>query len=208
MLYGPSPVGERRTQEQRRAATRGALLAATVDVLVDVGHGGLTTAAVARRAQTSEGALFRYFPTRQELLAAAAEHVYGGLLADGVARVAAAPGPERLDRAVALLWEVFSSQPYAAALELEVAARTNADLRARMEPVVALQAANLRDQARSLFPASATPQGALTLDLLLEAMHGMAVSEMVAPDAAHTGRLLRHLTDLAAASLLAGSEPS
>lgn len=201
-------MSERRTQAERRAATSGALVDAAAACLADVGHAGLTTADVARRAGVSEGAVFRYFPTKQDLLAATAAHLYDTLLREYVRRFAALDdGPARVARGVGLLWEVFASDASTAALELEVAARTNEPLRAKLADVSARHAANLRDEARVLLPATSRADGALTLDLVLETMHGMALSRMVADDPAHVERLLTHLTELAAAALADGSTP-
>src|SRR4030095_16238891 len=70
----------RRTQAERRATTRQRLLDATVESLVDVGNAGTTTTEVCRRAGVSQGALFKHFATKAELVAAAAEHLFGHLV--------------------------------------------------------------------------------------------------------------------------------
>jgi hypothetical protein len=58
----------RRTQAERRAVTRRALLDATLDVLAEVGYGGLTTAQVVARAGVTRGAWAHYFATKTELV--------------------------------------------------------------------------------------------------------------------------------------------
>src|SRR5437660_12611592 len=65
----------RRTQAERTAATRAALLAATVDTLVEAGYRHTTTQAIAKRAGTSYGALLHHYPTKADLLCAAVEHL-------------------------------------------------------------------------------------------------------------------------------------
>ena len=70
---------ERRTQSERRSASRSALLEAALDSLVDNGLSGFTTADVCRRAGLSQGALFKHFPTKSGLLAATIEHLAGRL---------------------------------------------------------------------------------------------------------------------------------
>ena len=60
----------RRTQQQRREETRGRLLAATQTALVERGYAGTTTTEVCRRAEVSQGALFKHFASKGELLAA------------------------------------------------------------------------------------------------------------------------------------------
>ncbi len=57
-----------KTAERRAAVARAAL-----DVVIEKGHGALTTAEVARRAGMSERAMLYHFPTRDHILAAALE---------------------------------------------------------------------------------------------------------------------------------------
>ena len=54
------------------AATRAALLEATVQCLITQGFGGTTTTEVAHRAGVSPGALLHHFPAKADLLCAAA----------------------------------------------------------------------------------------------------------------------------------------
>jgi len=65
----------RRTQKERREETIGRLLTATVECLATKGYSGTTTTAICAEAGLSQGALFRHFATRQELLVATAEYV-------------------------------------------------------------------------------------------------------------------------------------
>lgn len=192
----------RRTQAERRNATRRALLDATVDALIEQGWAGATTPEVCRRAGVSQGAVFKHFPTKADLLAAAAAHLYDDLLAAWLERfrpLATETDDEaRVRAAVALLWALFDSPSMGAALELAAAARTDPELRARLEPVVLRHAERMRAVAAGLFPdAAGSPDAALALDLILESMLGMAVSRTVDRTTEHYDRLLAHLTDLA-----------
>lgn len=192
----------RRTQQQRRATTRLALLDACATSLIEDGYAGTTTTVVVERAGVSQGALFKHFPTKQALLAETAQHLYDGLLDRYVRRfqrLSAKLDPEvRLDRAIRLLWQMFESPHYGAAIDLLAASRTDVELRTRLEVVVTQHAANVRDAAAALFPDLIGHEDfAITLDLLLETMVGMAVSRIADPGAAHYRRLLQHLTELA-----------
>jgi AcrR family transcriptional regulator len=120
----------RRTQAERTATTRAALLAATVDTLVDKGYRHTTTTDVARRAGVSPGALLHHFPTKADLLSAAVGHLFDQRLTDF--RKAMADLPEtatRTEAAIDVLWSMFSGPTFTAWLELWVAARTDAELR-------------------------------------------------------------------------------
>jgi AcrR family transcriptional regulator len=66
----------------KSAETRGRLLQATIDLLVERGYPRLTVADIARRAGVSNGARVHHFPTKEDLVVAANEQLYG----DAVAR--------------------------------------------------------------------------------------------------------------------------
>jgi AcrR family transcriptional regulator len=114
----------RRTQAQRTAATRAALLEATVDCLVGQGFGGTTTTEVAHRAGVSPGALLHHFPTKADLLCAAVGHLFEMRQAEfRKAMVNLEPGADRAKAGIDLLWSMFSGPTFVAYLELWVAAR-------------------------------------------------------------------------------------
>ena len=105
----------RRTQAERTATTRAALLTATVDCLVDRGYRGTTTTAVARRAGVSHGALLHHFPAKVDLLTAAVAHLFDQRTTEF--RKAMADLPPEADRgpaAVDLLWAMFSGPTFLA----------------------------------------------------------------------------------------------
>ena len=70
-----SPTRERRTQAERRAASRAALLDAAVECLIKDGYAHLTTRRVAERAGVSQGTQMHYFPTKTQFLTEAIRHV-------------------------------------------------------------------------------------------------------------------------------------
>ncbi|XSC47531.1 TetR/AcrR family transcriptional regulator [Bradyrhizobium sp. RDT10] len=70
----PPPV-KRRTQSERREATRKLILDATVDVMVSLGIAGMRMEDVERKAGVSRGALLHHFSTKQDLVLAAFEYV-------------------------------------------------------------------------------------------------------------------------------------
>ena len=124
-----TPTRSRRTQGERTAATRRALLDATLDALVEVGFKGTTTTEVARRAGVSMGALQGHFPTKSELLAAAVTYSLDRRVEEfGVLMSGLDPSADKLDEAIDLLWSMFSGPTYVASHELWVAARTDPDL--------------------------------------------------------------------------------
>lgn len=66
---------ERRSQADRRAATRAALLAAARSEFVERGYAAAATEQVVRRAGVTRGALYHHFPDKAALLEAVVEAV-------------------------------------------------------------------------------------------------------------------------------------
>src|SRR5437667_2411507 len=96
----------RRTQAERREASRAKLLDAALSCLAELGYAGTTFPEVVKRAGLSNGALWRHFQSKAELLAAAALHSEQGLEARvRPRRLDDRPPGERLDLAVEALWQ-------------------------------------------------------------------------------------------------------
>lgn len=191
---------QRRTQEERSAATRGALLDAAVACLIEDGYANLTTTTVADRAGVSRGAQLHHFPTRAELVAAAVAHVFRGLT-DAYESAFASLGPTERNPAHAarLLWGVYVDPRHQGVLDLYTAARTDAELRESLLPVARRHRDNVLALARRYFPASAGKrQFELTLELLLHAMLGMTVARCLYGDEGIDPELPAFLEELAA----------
>lgn len=130
------PRPARRSQAERSASTRQALLDATVACLVEDGYANTTTSRVSERAGLSRGAHLHHFQTRQALLAATMEYLAERRAESLLAAAEELPeGPERLARSLDLLWEGYASPLYQAALDLWTHARTDPELRERLGPV-------------------------------------------------------------------------
>ncbi len=173
----------RRSQAERSASTREALLDATIACLVEDGYASTTTSRVAERAGVSRGAHLHHFQTRNALVAAAMEH-----LAErrGEQLLAAAEklteGPDRLAESLDLLWSSYASPLYQAALDLWTHARTDPELRERLTSVERdLDRQTLR-LSRTLFGELAEAPG---FDGLLEmaaaTMRGLALLDTLHP---------------------------
>lgn len=189
----------RRTQAQRRAATQAALLDATLECLVDLGYAGTTTTEVCRRAGVSQGALFRYFPTKADLLTAAVEVMYGRLFdayREGLEEVADAD--DRIAAAVRLLWQTFQRDDLLAALELYVAARTDEELRGALTRLEAPHEDRTVALAGELFSEAADHDLFRPgIQLILDAVQGAAVRAVALKDHHDIERELDLLTALA-----------
>src|SRR5690349_11737183 len=72
---GPGREARGRTQDERRAATRRALVAAARPLFAERGYGEVATEEVVQRAGVTRGALYHHFAGKQELFAAVYEEV-------------------------------------------------------------------------------------------------------------------------------------
>jgi AcrR family transcriptional regulator len=180
-----------RTQEQRSAATRAALLDATIDCLIDYGYAGTTTTRVAERAGVSRGAQMHHFQRKAPLVVAAllrlAERRRRELL-DRAEREL----PEHADPAAALdlLWSTFSGPLFTAALELWMAARTDPELAEHLLPAEREIGRGARETARRLCSGEDLD---LALELAANAMRGIALQQLLNPSPSRCERQLDFL---------------
>src|SRR5256885_16549175 len=73
--------GKPRTQAERTAATRTALIAAARELFAEHGYAGVGTEAIVRAAGVTRGAMYHQFTDKQDLFAAVFEAVEAGLTA-------------------------------------------------------------------------------------------------------------------------------
>lgn len=200
----------RRTQEQRSASTRRRILDAALECLATLGYAATTTLVVAERAGVSRGAQLHHFPTRSALVSAAVQHLFASLTREYEAAFARlSPDADRVGTAIELLWAIFQDARLAAVLELYVAGRTDAELRAELGPVARRHHQNVVSLARAYFPEAADAKGGLEdlIDLVLDTLQGMAVRKLVRPDDDSIARTLARIKSLAAASIAASRAP-
>jgi len=175
-----APAPQRRSQAERRASTRAALLDATLACLIERGYGGTTTAEVEHRAGVSRGARLHHFSSKARLMAAAMVRLFEGLAtrhADAMAQLP--PGPGRFHEGYRLLWGVYRDESYAAVLELFVAARHDAELRAALRETSVVLHREVRRRANAFFPDLAHHDADGLLESLQAVMVGLALQRFV-----------------------------
>lgn len=181
-----------RTQQERSERTRELLLDATVSCLVELGYAHTTVNEICQRAGLSRGAQQHHFTTKAELMTSALEHLFDRL---GKQIQAATehlpPGPERLDQGIDLLWQAYSGTLSTAAVELWVAARTDAELRASLLPVDRALGHATLEFYRQIVGTEVEEQQLETLLLLtVNLVRGLALDAMIGGDAARRTALL------------------
>ena len=188
MAASVAPPGRsRRTQAERRATTRAAILDAAIECLVEEGYADTTTRRIAERAGVTPGALQHHFATKAELLSESVRHVRIKFAHEMFAK-----GPpdaptvdDRSEQLLDRMWELHMGPLFRASTELLVAARTDPDLRATLADVQheahALNAAAIP----ILFPEMVgQPRFAELIDTGQAAIRGLALLAFIDPDEA------------------------
>jgi AcrR family transcriptional regulator len=192
----------RRTQQERRQATRNALLEATIQCLVEQGYAGTTTRAVSAHAGVSPGALQHHFASKQELVAEAIGYLSGELTAQLIEQGVPSASSRRpwIEQLVDQLWQTLNGPLIAAATELAVAARTDPFLRKRFATVQRQALDGVPLAAQLMFPEQAArPEFIGLINTVLAAMRGVVLLGFLSPaDQEENWRAVRpHLVALA-----------
>ncbi|WP_354700676.1 TetR/AcrR family transcriptional regulator [Paraconexibacter sp. AEG42_29] len=174
----------RRTQEERTAETRGKLLDATIQSVLDVGYAATTTRRVTELAGVSQGAQTHHFPYRVDLVGAAVERLAAQRISETAAKARSLP-TDPAHRTVALLdllWQDLSGPIFRIFVKLWIAAADDPELYDRLVPVE-------KDMRRQIMAEAANLGGDLIkvpgwesrLNIALSAMRGLALGDAFEP---------------------------
>ncbi|WP_194893140.1 TetR/AcrR family transcriptional regulator [Catenulispora pinisilvae] len=182
----------REPQQDRSRATRRRLLGACVDCLADVGWSATTVAVVAERAGVSRGAAQHHFPTREDLITAALEHMFDERIESARAELAAPDVTVTTEAVVARLVEHFTGTLFKAALQVWTAAAADEALRERVVPLeqkfgrvahrMAIEALGVSDEDESVHRLVQA-----TLDLA----RGLGLADVLTDDSARRAEVVR-----------------
>ncbi len=169
-------VRRQRTQAERRAETRTALLDATIECLVTHGYAKTTTGRIAELAGVSRGAQIPYFRSRAELLGAAVTHLAEQRMASVRARFADASAS--VEELLDATWDEHQGRVFDATLELWVASRTDPELRKTMARVERDVAATIGREVSAALGSQAGPEFTEDLVFALAAIRGLALLQV------------------------------
>ena len=176
---------------------RARLLEATVDCLVERGFAGTSTTLVSERAGVSRGAQLHHFPTKNDLVVAAVEHlteVRGAELAKAAEKLPT--GPRRTRAVLRMLGDHFTSPVFSAALELWVAARTDENLCAVVAPLEQRVGRETHRLTVDLLGADESHAGVRELvQATLDLVRGLGLANTVSDDARRRSRILDRWAD-------------
>ncbi|HUO22392.1 MAG TPA: helix-turn-helix domain-containing protein [Caulobacteraceae bacterium] len=131
----PRPTAKDTRKSQR---TRRRILDAAMELFAERGYHACTNADVAEAAKLTRGAMLYHFPTRDDLVLAAIDHIQERRnLALAEAARDALPGEDLSDQAIDAYWALLQETPFRAFAELEAAAGADKDLAAKLAPAQA-----------------------------------------------------------------------
>ena len=140
-----------RTQQQRREETIARLLDASIDTIIDVGYAKASAAEITKRAQVSDGALFRHFPTMRDLMAATLSEAGRRQLEEVTTRFADIPtGKPALEEMLTIISDLTGNPTNTVIHELWVAARTDESLRETLREVMTAYVEKIYDAGRAV----------------------------------------------------------
>lgn len=201
----PVEARPRRTQEERSAETRARLLEATIESLIEVGYVSTTTTGVCERAGVSRGAQVHHFPKKQDLVVAAVAHLAAKHVPVLRERASALPidaDGDRLGAVVDLVADTFGGPLFTAALELWVAARTDAELHRALIPFERGAGRGLEQLWREIAgDLAAHPRFDAVLELTMHLARGMALQKILRSDDTARRRVLTLWREMAALTL-------
>jgi AcrR family transcriptional regulator len=188
---GAAAKRERVPQAERRRVTRGKLLDATIESLIDLGYSRTTTVEVGERTGLSRGTQLHHFPSKADLLVAAIEHLADERSKEFEEELNARlqQGDEPVDTMVDMLWAMFSDPIYWAVIELMVAARTDPELLEKLEAFER----SLGGRIYAAFKELTGRQGReakASLEMTLYFMRGLAMERIFRQNEAHYTHLL------------------
>jgi AcrR family transcriptional regulator len=191
----------RRTQESRSAETRARALETAITLLYTRGYAATNILSVAAEAGVSRGALQHQFPSKVDLMLHVVQTVYDqesvlygeqlGKIADPRERMLAFPE---------VAWDVLSRPSGVAVLEILQGSRSDPELAARLRPLqMEIERASLA-LVTSLAGEAGMDTGAPGVRLVVWAIRGLSIAQLLVEDPAEirkSVRLLRRLLSIA-----------
>lgn len=191
-----------RWQQRKSLATRNAMLDAALQCLAECGYAGCSLQTVASRAGVSRGAMLHHYASKLDLMAAVIEYAFYRRMANFLDRIRDLSDEERQVRnaGIAVSFEISQTPEYRAYLELHVASRTDADLRAIFLDRAALYQRVWHAEIENVFPEWAgDPRLAMLNDFVWAMIDGLALNVDVWADDARVEAIL----DLVAKAIVA-----
>lgn len=194
---------QRRTQAERSAGTRAALLDAAIRMLHEHGYAATTTMLVAEKAGVSRGAMLHQFRTKADLMTFVVEAVYDEELDRYAERFKMFHGAR--DQTLAypeIVWDVLSRPSGVAVLEILQGSRSDKVLAEKLAPIQARIERNALDRVRR---ATGISQSSLAfMRLIVWAVRGLSIASVIVPEPEKITDAVRLLSQLIDAGIKTG----
>ena len=161
-----------------------------MQLFAERGYHASSNADVAEAAKLTRGAMLYHFPTREDLVEAAIDHIQRRRT-EAFETAARDQGQGDVsDQAIDAYWELLHQAPFKAFAELEAVARTDPDLARRIAPAqAAFDHAQIGDLS-SLLQAGASPRFQTSRDLARFMLEGLARARLTYQEDERTQLLL------------------
>jgi AcrR family transcriptional regulator len=197
----------REPQQDRSRATRQRLIEAAIECLAELGWAGSTVAVVAERAGVSRGAAQHHFRTREDLFAAAVDHVTEvrtNWIRERSADLPAAHGRTRA--VVDMVVRMYTGQVFRAALHLWVAASSDEQLRELVVPLEAHVGREAHKLAVELLGVDEAEPGVReTVQATMDLARGLGLANLLTDDSKRRAGIVDRWVEMLEASLHAAS---
>ncbi len=160
--------------------TRARILDCAMRLFAEIGYAAATNGRIAEEAKLTRGAMLYHFPTREALVDAAVGHIQAARLALlSAAADQAPPGADVAEHAIDAYWAALHSAPFIAFAELEAAARTDLDVRARIaEAQSEFDHAQVGEPFSRMLSTGAGPRFQTSRDLARFMLEGLARAQL------------------------------
>lgn len=182
----------REPKQDRSRATRARLLSSTIDCLATQGWTATTVAVAAERAGVSRGAAQHHFPTREDLITAAIEHIHASRMAEIRAENSELPDtPERTETVVRRMVDYYTGPMFKAALQVWTAAAADETLKNRIVPLEANLGRLAHQVTIELLDADdADPATHRLVQATLDLARGLGLADVLTDDSGRRERIV------------------
>jgi AcrR family transcriptional regulator len=174
---------ERSWQQTKSENTRSSILDAAIQCFFESGYNNTATEMIARKAGVSRGAMLHHFPSRKDLISATVAYLAKRRLELYEKQESDIQENEQhtlIEEGIDAYWEQLHSPLFIVFHELQVASRTDPELRSVMIPAMRAFEDSFQKASKRIFPDLALSEEFDTANMLtMYLLEGMAVSGAV-----------------------------
>ena len=187
-------------QQRKSAQTRIGILEAAIDCLAIHGYARTTTQLIAETADISRGAMLHHYPTKGALIEAIIAFCFYKrmeMLRDGLRNISEMQRVQEF-AGLEILWRSFFTREHRAYLELNIAARTDPEVRESFIPQARRFSRLWREEGVRVFPewAGDAERLARASDLVEAVLEGLALNHDAWDAPGRVSRLRAFLRDM------------